>query len=88
MFRAVTITGSAGSVRWGSAPVATLSGWTMTKIPGGWSLSAAASSVDHFRASQQPLMLVVPHEGGSWRWPVQTLQVDGQAVIATLGPRG
>ncbi len=87
MFRNVTITGVEASLRWSYATAATLRAWTVTKTPTGWSLTATVTQIDHYKASQRPLTVVAPHEKGSFRWPVMELQVTGDTLTATLGPR-
>jgi len=42
---------------------------------------------DAFKVSQRPLTFVVPVKGGSWRFPVTTLQMTGVSLYATLGPK-
>jgi hypothetical protein len=45
-------------------------------------------SADAFKVSQRPLTFVVRRpKGVTWRWPVQTLQIDSGSLTASLGPQ-
>lgn len=87
MFRDLKVTGVQGSLRWGYHQAAALRAYTITRIDGGFALSATVVSQDAFRVSQRPLVFEAPHEHGAWRFPVTTLQIDGVSLVATLGPK-
>lgn len=85
----MTIAGTQGSLRWGYLEAASLSAWTLTRLEQGvgFRFSATATRVNTVRCTQSPLMLVVPHPKGQWRWPVQTLRIEGASLTGTLGPK-
>lgn len=74
-------------MRWGYHQAATLRDWTIEKSAGGYALSAQVVNADTFRVSQRPLTFVAPVQGGSWRFPITTLQMTGVSLSATLGPK-
>jgi hypothetical protein len=84
---ALTVRGASAWLRWGYAQAATLRAWTVTREADAWTLSAAVVTTDAFRLSQQPLVFVAPHQGGSWRWPVESLQITDGTLVARLGPK-
>lgn len=87
MFREVTVSGAVASLRWSYHQAAALRDWTLTKVAGGFALSATITTKDTFRVSQRPLVFVVTTQDGPWRFPVQSLQIDGASLTATLGPK-
>lgn len=85
---AVTVRGVDASLRWGYQSAAILRAWTVTKDDHGvWSLAASVVSTDAYRVAQRPLVFVAPHATGAWRWPIETLQIAGASLSATLGPK-
>lgn len=72
---------------WGYHTAATVRDWTVTHEGGPRSLTATIVTLDDFRLSQRPLKFVVTHQHGRWSWPIQTLQMGGASLTATLGPR-
>ena len=85
-----TLRGPSAEVRWAYHRAADLGPWTMTLLDthGNVSMTAAVISSDAFRVSQQPLTLVVPRpNGNAWRWPIQSLQIAGSTLTASLGPQ-
>ena len=86
----MAITGVVASITWGHYWAATIEGYTIArtgpKDAPRWSLSARVVLTDPFKFTQRPLMLVAPHEGGSWRWPIVQLERVGDRVTAELGP--
>lgn len=89
MAHSLMIHGEEGQVRWGYLSAVTLRSWTMAKDETGQlTLTAGVASVDTFRASQRPLMFVVPRANGAWRWPILTeLQIVDGTLSASLGPK-
>ena len=83
----MSVTGVVGSLKWGYQIAASLTAWTITKNPDGWSLTATVVSSNTFWLAQQPLVFVAPHQDGSWRWPTVALQITGALLSATLGPK-
>lgn len=84
----MTVRGLVGQVMWGYHLAGSVSQWTVSKSDGAWSLSATVVSSDAFRLSQRPLVFVAPHKDGAWRWPIVSLQIEGAALTAQLGPKG
>ncbi len=85
---ATTAKGVNGSLRYGYHDAAAFSAWTLTRIPTGWSLTATIRTSNAFWVSQRPLTFEAPYQGGSWRFPVLELQVEGATLTAVLGPKG
>lgn len=83
-----TVRGVEGALRWGYHAAGALGAWTVTKgDDGAWSLSATVVSLDTFKAAQRPLSFVATHATGAWRWPIETLEIQGAALTARLGPK-
>jgi hypothetical protein len=82
----LTVRGVEGAIRLGYYPVGTLRAWIVTRMDDTWSLTATVESLDVFRASQRPLTFVARHKDGRWVWPIQTLQISGGSLTASLGP--
>lgn len=81
-------TGVEGGVRWGYHTAATLKHWALESSGAGWSLEATVQAADTFRVSQRPLTFVVQRPRGIvWRWPVESLQIEGATLTARLGPQ-
>lgn len=84
----ITIRGAEGKLYWGYHLVGTVRAWTVTRHspadPG--TLIGTAVDVNAIRASQHPIVFVVTHKHGTWRWPLATLQIAGTALSATLRP--
>jgi hypothetical protein len=76
-------------IYWSYLLVGTVGAWTVTRHspadPG--TFVATVTSIDSFRASQHPLEIKVQHLHGTWVWPIQTLQIDGTTLRATLVPK-
>ena len=84
----ITMSGVAGSVRWGYRTVADLRDWTLAHEAGARILTATVVRHDAFGLSQRPLTFTAPYDGGAWTWRVETLQMEGASLTAVLGPRG
>jgi hypothetical protein len=78
--------GAEARIYWSYLLVGTVGAWTVTRSspddPG--TITATVQSVDSFRVSQRPLEFVVTHTHGVWRWPIETLQIDGAGLTARL----
>ena len=84
----MTITGPQAQLRWGYYQAAQLGSWSVEAGPGGGTLTATVVSQDAFRVSQRPLTFVVTRpKGVVWRWPIQTLQIAGTTLTASIGPQ-
>lgn len=78
-----------GQIKWAYRVAVTFNGLVVscTKPPDRkWSLRGTVVEKDEYALGQTPLILVVPHQGGSWRWPIESLTCDGGMVTAALGP--
>jgi hypothetical protein len=85
----MTVRGLTGEVQWGYHQACALGSWTVVRSEGNtWSLTATIVRPDTFRLSQRPLVFVAPHKDGAWRWPIVSLQIEGAALTAQLGPKG
>ena len=81
------IAGASGAIRWGYQAVATVRDWTIQRSDdGALVLSGKVEDVDPYAVSQSRLRFQVTHDAGSWRWPIERLQVEGASCSATLGP--
>lgn len=80
-----TITAAAGRVRWGYHDAGHVTSCTVTRIDGRWALTATLAQGNAYRLAQRPLLLVVPHQNGEWRWPIEALELETTTVRATLG---
>jgi hypothetical protein len=84
----MTVTGATGTLRWGYHVAGTLRAWTVTKTDeAGLVLTAQIQELNAFRIKQRPLMFVVAHTQGVWRWPVTAVQMADTTLTASLGPR-
>lgn len=88
MAHQLVVSGPEGAIKVGYQLAVSLGAWTLTKREAeGYELSASITNVDTFRASQRPLTFVVTVTSGSWRFPVQSLQIEGASLTAVVGPK-
>ena len=80
----IRLKGQAGVIRWGYQTAATVGAWTIENGVTGCDLTATVESVDHFRLSQVPLTFEANVGTGRWRWPVESVTVTEQTLIASL----
>ena len=85
MSNVLAIRGASAELRWGYHKAARLGAWTVQGKPGEWAFSAAIVEHDAFKVSQRPLLIVTPN---GWRWVVNTLQITGGALTASIHPEG
>ena len=85
-----SIAGVVGSITWAHYVAAAINGYTITKKDQTWRLSATVVRADAYNLAQRPLLFVVPHAKGQWRWPILTIDqgpdVGPHQLRATLGP--
>lgn len=95
------IKGVLGHIKWHYQIAAEIRGYTVSRsLDKRWSLRATVVSADAYKLDQRPLAFVAPIKNrvwdaassqwvegdeGEWRWPVESLQVDGSTVVAQLG---
>jgi hypothetical protein len=78
---ALTFRGTGAEVRWAYHQAAVLSTWELK----GDILTAQVVRHDPFKVSQRPLTFVVPRpKGSSWTWKVNTLQIAGTTLSASV----
>jgi len=76
-----TVSGATALLKWGWHEAAQLSSWTME--PGG-RVTAKVISKDDFKVTQAPLTFVVPHSNGQWVYTVNSLQITGTTLTASI----
>jgi len=76
-----TVSGATALLKWGYHDAAQLSSWT---LEAGGTVTATVVSIDQFRASQAPLTFVVPRPTNPWVWKVNSLQIAGKTLVASL----
>jgi hypothetical protein len=83
-----TLRGPQAVIRWGYQPAVILGPWSVENEAGRRVLTASVITTDQLRVSQQPLTFIVSRPSGQmWRWPVETLQIAGTQLTASLGPQ-
>lgn len=85
MFERLTLNGKEGSVVWGYRTAVRLKSWAVTKTDKGWTLRGAYFDLDAFQIRQSPLTFAAPRPQGILTWPVLSLRVENNMVIAKLG---
>ena len=81
MGHTVTYGGPAGAVRWGYYTAASLRDWSIKDRV----LTATVIEQDDTRLSQRPLSFVVARPSATkWEWAVETLQITGTSLSATV----
>lgn len=81
----VTITGVHGQLFWGYALAGDVRRWTATRSNGHGTLTGTIATADGYRVQQRPLVFVVPHDKGEWRWPLGTVDITNGVLTATIG---
>ncbi len=85
---AATIKGQVADLWWGYHHAATLGAWTIQlNAQGGGDLTALVQISEAHRVTQQPLWFEVPRPGTPWRWPVESVTINGEHCTAVLGPQ-
>lgn len=92
MFRQLTLRGTAATIVWAYHDAAVLRTWTIAKqaqqrgLPPVWRLAARIAHADAFKCRQRPLLFTAAHPKGRWCWQIETLDIIGDRLSATLGP--
>jgi hypothetical protein len=87
MFTRLTMTGHGGAVVWGYRTAAQLKTWTATKNDKGqWSLRGECLARDDYQLRQHPLTFAATRPQGYFTWPILSLRVEQNQVVAKLGP--
>lgn len=74
----VNVRGVGGELRWGYHCAARLRAFSVT----GTTLTGTIDTHDDYRVTQRPLVFALPAKG--WVWPIDTLQIEGTALTASL----
>lgn len=82
----MTLRGATGEIRWVYLPAVVFGPWRI-ETDGEATLTGTLVSVDDYRVTQAPLVAVVQIGRTRLTYPVASLQISGQTVTATLGPR-
>lgn len=86
MFEHLRIHGGSASILWGYRTAAVLKRWHISKNKEGrWVLRATVDRLDAFQARQKPLLFTAPRAKGMWAWPIESITVNANAVMAQLG---
>ncbi len=82
------VSGERGEIRRKYLLVGEVSKWELDPIGTAWRLIGQFDVVDEGQLSQPALSFVVtrPDPEGPWVFPVQSLQVTGTTLTASLGP--
>ena len=81
--------GAAAELRWGYHVAASLKDWTLTPHDSSrFSVTAQVVSSDAYRVSQCPIVFQVHRPGAIWKWTVESLQIVGETMTASLSPQG
>jgi hypothetical protein len=91
VFRGITLRGQRGEISYGFRRAAALRSWVITRDAESkqWTLLAGVDRADTFQLSRRPLQFTAPRyatPAGLWCFDVQTLDVKGDTLTATLGP--
>jgi lipocalin len=91
VFRGITLRGQRGEISYGFRRAAALRSWVIMRDPESrqWTLAAGVDRADTFQLSRRPLQFTAPRyakPAGVWCFDVQTLDVRGDTLTATLGP--
>jgi hypothetical protein len=80
--------GESAELRWGYHTAATLKDWVLTPTDASrFSVTAQVVSSDAYRVSQHPIAFVVPRQADAWKWTVESLQIAGRTMTASLSPQ-
>jgi hypothetical protein len=91
VFRGITLRGQRGEINYGFRRAAALLSWVITRDAESkqWTLAAAVERADSFQLTRRPLQFTAHRyakPAGIWAFEVQTLDIKGEHLTATLGP--
>lgn len=83
------LTGARGQVKLAYRVAAEVAGFSFVidRATTGGRLTGTVTASDPLLLASSPLRFVVATKGGAWRWPIETIRIDGAQLVATLGPR-
>lgn len=84
MFTSFKVQGVQGQICWGYLPAVVFGPWTYEGHGKTGTLTAQVVSSHEFRLKQKPLEAIVPVGRAEWRWSVNTLQISGTELVASL----
>lgn len=85
--RSGRLTGAVGAIVWSYYEAAKVANYTATRAEGGgWHLRATIVLADKFKMAQRPLLFVVTHAAGQWKWLIHQFEIAEGRLTAKLGP--
>ena len=85
------IRGEGGEIRWAYHLAGALETFTITQRPGppprATVVGGRLGHRDAFKLAQRPLVFVWPRGAHRWTWPIDTMEIRDDHLIARLGPR-
>lgn len=84
-YHRIKLHGERGALLWGYHEAATFRSWRIWKGPNGWQLLGRLARVDSFQARQSPLLFSAPRDKGLWAWGVDSIEIKGFDIRASLG---
>jgi hypothetical protein len=87
MLDAGTIRGAHGLVKSTYLTAAVITGFVVARdtLTGAWMVRGTASACDAYLLNQPPHVFVIPHKGGAWQWPIESLRINAPHFEARLG---
>lgn len=96
LFRKLALRGQAGSILWGHRTAARVATWSILRKdhdgrpPYTWHLRARVAppftAGDAFQCRQRPLLFTAQRDRGFWCWGIESIEIVGLDLRATLGP--
>lgn len=81
------LTGLEGTIVWAYYDAAKVARYTATRAQdGGWHLRGTVVLSDAFKMAQRPLLFVITHASGQWKWIIRECHITDGQLTATLGP--
>lgn len=80
------LAGVDGTILWSYYEAAKVANYTATRVEDGWQLRATVLLADKFKMAQRPLLFVVTHASGQWKWLIHQCQITEGQLTARLGP--
>lgn len=88
MFETLTLRGDRGAILWGHTAAATLGRWRIRRVEGQWFMVAKPTARPNaFGLRQRALLFTaIRDDKGFWAWPVVSVNVTDDRILARLGP--
>lgn len=82
----LAITGPTASIYWGYREIGRASDWSVSSSESALGhFTATVEQADTFALSQQGLEVRIPRpKGQPWRWPVNSLHIEGRTISAVV----